>query len=81
MAMRLETVACDTTDPTTLAGWWADQVGGQHVDEPTAGKSRWHLDLAADDLEAEVERSARSSASRGRTAREARWADLRARAN
>lgn len=55
---------------TQVEGQVVDEFGGefvmvvggpvrlafQKVAEPTAGKNRWHLDLAADDLEAEVDR-------------------------
>ena len=32
------------------------QLGFQHVEDPTPGKNRLHLDLAASDVDAEVER-------------------------
>ena len=80
MALTLGMITMDTSDATTLAGWWAEQTGSrvvqdfdggylilaggglpallafQQVDDPTPGKNRVHLDLSADDLEAEVER-------------------------
>ncbi|GAB3675088.1 VOC family protein [Actinocorallia lasiicapitis] len=31
-------------------------LGFQHVEEPTAGKNRWHVDFVADDRVAEIER-------------------------
>lgn len=29
MALNIEMVTLDCTDPATLAGWWADQFGGE----------------------------------------------------
>ena len=78
MTLTLGMITCDSTDPVPLAGWWAEQLGGnvadpydgtylilmggpvamafQKVDDPTPGKNRLHLDLTADDLDAEVDR-------------------------
>ena len=78
MTLSIQTITVDTTDPVPLAGWWAEQLGGdladpfdgnflllsggpvqmafQKVDEPTPGKNRLHVDLKADDLDAEVDR-------------------------
>ena len=78
MTLSIATVTVDTTDPASLARWWADQLGGEvndpfdgfflivsggpvqmafgKVDDPTPGKNRIHVDLFADDLDAEVDR-------------------------
>lgn len=48
----------------TMDGWYVMVAGGtltvmlafQKVEEPTAGKNRLHLDLTADDLDAEADR-------------------------
>lgn len=79
MALTVEMVTFDCTDPDSLAQWWSQAVGGdvnayvpgefvmvlqpdgprlgfQKVPDPTPGKNRVHLDLAAADVEAEVGR-------------------------
>ena len=79
MALRVESITFDSTDPDKLADWWARAVDGttnavaagffvivnpprgpqlafQKVDDPTPGKNKVHLDLVADDLDAEVAR-------------------------
>jgi hypothetical protein len=79
MALSVEMITVDCTDPDTLAQWWAQAVNGtvnavvpgefvlvdlpdgpnlgfQHVDDPTPGKNRVHLDFHAADMEAEVAR-------------------------
>lgn len=85
MALSVEMITVDCTDPDALARWWAQALGGevnallpgefvvlarpdgprlgfQRVPEPTPGKNRVHLDLAADDVEAEVARLVRLGA-------------------
>ncbi|CRZ18903.1 VOC family protein [Mycolicibacterium neworleansense] len=79
MALSVEMITVDCTDPEALAQWWAQALGGevnalmpgefvvlarpdgprlgfQKVADPTPGKNRVHLDLAAEDTEAEVAR-------------------------
>lgn len=86
MALTLGMVTCDTTDALSLARWWAEQTGGdiveendgwfvvvavpgapmlgfQRIDDPTAGKNRWHLDLSSQDVDAEVQRLLAAGAS------------------
>lgn len=33
MTLRLAMVTADTTDPTTLASWWAEQLGAKVTDD------------------------------------------------
>lgn len=79
MALSVEMITVDCTDPDTLAQWWAQAANGtvnavvpgefvlvdlpsgpnlgfQHVDDPTPGKNRVHLDFHTADMEAEVAR-------------------------
>lgn len=88
MALTVGMVSIDSTDPVPLARWWAEQLGGniiqendrffvvvslgeaaprlgfQKVGDPTPGKNRIHLDLTADDVEAEVDRLVAAGATR-----------------
>jgi predicted enzyme related to lactoylglutathione lyase len=36
MTMTLSMITCDTLDAVKLAGWWAEQIGGE-VDDPYGG--------------------------------------------
>ncbi|MEO9328835.1 VOC family protein [Gordonia aurantiaca] len=88
MSLTVGMVTLDTTDPMPLARWWAEQLGGniiqendgffpvvslgeggpllafQKVDDPTPGKNKMHLDLTADNVDAEVARLVAAGATR-----------------
>jgi predicted enzyme related to lactoylglutathione lyase len=49
------------------AGWGFPRIGFRLVDTPKEGKNRVHLDLTADDMEAEVRRLEGLGAKRGPT--------------
>lgn len=80
MTLTVGMITVDSLDALALGRWWAEQVGGevvqenegwfvvvavpgapyqlafQKVERPTPGKNKVHLDLVAEDLDAEVAR-------------------------